>query len=154
MPEPIPSPSVEIFTLPQENCIQLAIDVITMASYKLNGNQQLSTCKAAALYQVPQSTLGNHMKGLCTCPEVHVDQQKLLLAEEEVFVKWVKVLGCQGVPLTHSPLTTHVSEILEKPIGELWAKRFLARHADLKVKEQVLRNAIQRLQPSGCCRVL
>lgn len=127
-------PSVEIFALPQENCIQLAIDAINTAGYKLNGNQQLSTHKAAGLYQVPRSTLGDCMKGLCIHAEVHINQQKLSLAEEEVLVKWAKVLGRWGVPLTHSPLTTYVSEILGKPIGKSWAKRFLARHAGLKVK--------------------
>jgi hypothetical protein len=74
------------------------------------------------------------MKGLRTHAEAHVDQQKLSPAEEEVLVKWAKVLGRRGVPLTHSTLTTYAAEILGKPIGESWAKRFLARHADLKVK--------------------
>ena len=30
----------------------------------------------------------------------HVDQQNLSFAEEVVLVKWVKVMGCRGVPLT------------------------------------------------------
>ncbi|KAF8230967.1 hypothetical protein L208DRAFT_1279339, partial [Tricholoma matsutake] len=55
-------------------------------------------------------------------------------AKEEVLVKWAKVQGCQGIPLTYSTLTKHASEILGKPIGESWPKHFLARHADLKVK--------------------
>ena len=44
------------------------------------------------------------------------------------------MLGHHGVPLTHATLSTHASEILGKPVGESWPKRFLARHADLKVK--------------------
>jgi len=43
-------------------------------------------------------------------------------------------MGCCGVPLTYSTIVTYASEISGKVIGELWPKRFLARHADLKVK--------------------
>ena len=38
------------------------------------------------------------------------------------------------VPLTYSTIVTYASEISGKVIGESWPKRFLARHADLKVK--------------------
>jgi hypothetical protein len=134
MPEPIPPPSIEILALPQEDQIQLAIDAITKAGYKENGNQQLSTRKAANIYQVPCSTLGDRMKGLPARAEAHISQQKLSPAEEEVLVKWAKVLGRRGVPLTHATLATYASEIHGGPIGESWAKRFLARHDDLKVK--------------------
>lgn len=74
------------------------------------------------------------MRGLHTCAEAHVDQQNLSLAEEEVLIKWTKVMGHWGVPLTHSTLAKYASEISGKPIGESWPKRFLARHQDLKVK--------------------
>ena len=74
------------------------------------------------------------MKGLKTCAEVHINQQNLSPAQKEILVKWAKVLGCRGVPLTHSTLATYTSEILGKPVSELWPKRFLARHTDLKVK--------------------
>ena len=74
------------------------------------------------------------MKGLKTHAEVHIDQKNLSPAQEEILVKWAKVLGRCGVPLTHSTLATYASEILGKPVGESWPKRFLARHADLKVK--------------------
>jgi len=67
-------------------------------SYKLNSDQQLSTCKAAGAYCIPHSTLGDHMRGLQTCAQVHVGQQNLSPAEEEVLVKWAKVLGHWGLP--------------------------------------------------------
>jgi len=134
MSEPIPSPSSDILALPQESRIQLAINAITKASSKPTGGQKFSTCDAARIYQVPCSTLGDCMKGLRTRAEAHIDQKNLSPAQEEVLVKWAKVLGCCGVPLTHSTLSTHTSEILGKPVGKSWPKRFLARHTDLKVK--------------------
>lgn len=36
--------------------------------------------------------------------------------------------------ITYSTLITYASEISGKQIGNLWPKRFLARHADLKIK--------------------
>jgi hypothetical protein len=74
MPELILPSSADIFGLPQEDRIQLAIDAVTKASYKPNGSQQLSTHNAASIYQVPRSTLGDRMKGLQTCAEAHICQ--------------------------------------------------------------------------------
>ncbi|KIJ92954.1 hypothetical protein K443DRAFT_125762 [Laccaria amethystina LaAM-08-1] len=118
MPLEPTSPSTDILSLPQEDRIQLAINVITKAGYNTNGDQQLSTQKAADTYLV----------------SAHVDQQNLSTAEEEVLVKWAKVQGRRGIPLTYSTLTKYALEILGKPIGESWPNQFLARHPDLKVK--------------------
>ena len=135
MPEPIPPPSADILALPQESHIQLAIDAITKAGYKpTGGGQQLSTREASCIYQVPCNTLGDRMKGLQTHAETHINQQNLSPAQEEILMKWAKVLGHCGVPLTHSTLATYASEILGKPVSKSWLKRFLARHTDLKVK--------------------
>jgi hypothetical protein len=118
MPEPIPPPSADILALPQESRIQLAIDAIAKAGYKLTGGQQLCTREAACIYQVPRNTLGDCMKGLKTRAEVHIDQQNLSPAQEGILVKWAKMLGRRGVPLTHSTLATYTSETLGKPVGE------------------------------------
>ncbi|KAF8234781.1 DDE-domain-containing protein [Tricholoma matsutake] len=134
MPLEPTSPSTNIISLPQEDQIQLAINAITQAEYKANGDQQLSTQKAADTYLVPHTTLCSHMKGLHTHAEAHVEQQNLSTAEEEVLVKWAKVQGHWGIPLTYSTLTKYASEISGKLIGESWPKQFLAKHPDLKVK--------------------
>lgn len=91
------------------------------------------------------------MKGLQACAEVHIDQQNLSPAQEEVLMKWAKVLGCCEVPLTHSTLVTYASEILGKPVSESWPKRFLARHPNLKVKMMIsLEKCHAKAQSSGC----
>lgn len=137
MSEPSLSISDDILSLPQEDRIQLAIKAITKAGYKPNGDQQLSTRKAAGAYRVPRSTLGDRMRGLQTCAQAHVGQQNLSPAEEEVLVKWAKVLGRRGLPLTYSTLSMYASEISGKAIGDSWPKRFLARHPGLKIKATV-----------------
>ncbi|KAF8227726.1 hypothetical protein L208DRAFT_1020800, partial [Tricholoma matsutake] len=60
--------------------------------------------QAAKIYDVPHSTLADHMKGLPTHVEAHVSQQNLSPADEEVLVKWAKVMGHRGVPLSYSTL--------------------------------------------------
>lgn len=134
MPELTTPLPIHILTLPQEERIQLAITAIRSAGLGANGIQLLSIRQAANMYQVPRSTLGDRMRGLRTRAEAHVKQQNLSLAEEVVLVKWAKVMGRRGVPLTHSTLIKYASEISGKPVGESWPKRFLARHPDLKVK--------------------
>jgi len=103
MSEPIPSLSANILALPQVSHIQLATDAITKAGSKPAGGQQLSTHNAACIYQVPCSTLGDYMKGLQMHAEVHINQQNLSPAQEEVLVKWAKMLGRHRVPFTMQP---------------------------------------------------
>jgi hypothetical protein len=123
MPTP---PSADILALPQEERIQLAIDAIA--------DTGLSMRKAADTYAVPRTTLRSRMNGLRTRAEAHIEQQTLSPAEEDVLVKWAKVQGRRGIPMTYSTLTKYASEISGTLIGESWPKRFLARHKDLKVK--------------------
>ena len=77
MSEPITSPSNDIPALPQEERMQLAISAINAVGKKSNGASDLSVHKAATLYDVPHSTLGDPMKGLPKCAEAHADQQVL-----------------------------------------------------------------------------
>jgi hypothetical protein len=134
MPESYPSPSDDILAKSYEDRIQLAIEAISMAGYKPNGDPQLSIRKAAGAYKISRSTLSNRMNGIRTHAEAHVKQQTLSAAEEEILVDWAKVQGRRGVPLTYSTLSLYASEISGKQIGESWPKRFLARHPDLKIK--------------------
>ena len=101
---------------------------------KANGEPLFSACKAASLYNVPRSTLGDRLKGVPTRAEAHADQRALSAAEEEIIVEWAKVLGRRGVPMTYSTLIKYASEISGRHVGESWPKRFLAWHPDLKVK--------------------
>lgn len=99
------------------------------------------------------------MKGLRTRAEAHVNEQHLSLAEEDILVKWAKVMGHRGVPLTYSTLTKYASEISGKTIGESWPKRFLARHPDLKIKattslEKCRAKALNRTSVEGFYDVL
>ena len=109
--------------------MQLAIKAINNAGYKADGEQFLSTRRAAEMYHVPRSTLGDRMKGLCTRAEAHVSQQTLSPTEEDILVKWTKVMGRHGVTLTYFTLTKYASEISGESIGVSWPKRWCAASA-------------------------
>jgi Tc5 transposase DNA-binding domain len=67
--------------------------------------------------------------------EAHADEQLLTPAQEEILVKWIKVQGHRGVPMTYRSVAHAAGEISGKPVGEVWPKRFRKRHPDLKMKK-------------------
>ena len=106
------------------------------------------------LFRSPRSTLRNCFDGVKT----HVNQQTLTLAEE-VLMKWVKVMGHQGVLLPYSTLAAYASEISGKVIRDSWHKRFLTWHPDLKVKatmslEKCCAKALNRVALEGFYDIL
>jgi hypothetical protein len=70
--------------------------------------------------------------------EAHEDEQLLSVAEEEVLMKWIKVQGQCGVPMTYTTVAQYAGEIAEMAIGGSWLKCFFHHyHPDLKVKMTV-----------------
>lgn len=67
--------------------------------------------------------------------EAHVVEQLLTPAQEEILAKWIKVQGRRGVPMTYASVAQAAAEISGKSVGEVWPKRFLHRHPDLKMKK-------------------
>ena len=125
---------LDLSSLTQEERIQLALKAIAASGMHATGRTKLSTRQAAITFNVPRSTLQDRYNGRKTRHEGHAHEQNLTPAQEEVVVKWVKVLGQRGVPLTQATLRDCASEICGKPIGETWPKRFIARHPDIRVK--------------------
>ena len=67
--------------------------------------------------------------------EAHAQEQLLTAAQEEVLAKWIKIQGRRGVPMTYTSVAHAAGEISGKEVGEVWPKRFLKRHPDLKMKK-------------------
>jgi Tc5 transposase DNA-binding domain len=63
-----------------------------------------------------------------------VHELLLTVGQEEVLVEWIKVMGCQGIPMTTVMIIDHVTDIVGHSVGELWVKHFKAHHPELKVK--------------------
>ena len=120
--------------LTQEVRIRLAIDAVRASGTRSDGQHMLSLRQAAKDFDVPRSTLTGQFNGTHTRKEAHEREQKLQPAQEEVLVKWIKVMGQRGVPLTPGALLDYASEICDGPVGSSWGKRFMARHPELKIK--------------------
>jgi hypothetical protein len=159
MSQSVSPPSADILARPQDKHIELAIAAIIDAGNKADGTPKLSQYKAASIYHVPRSTLGDRMKGVPVRAEAHAHQRTLSAAEEEILVEWAKALGYCGVPMTYATLTKYASEISGKAIGESWPKRFLTRHPNLKVKattglEKCCAKALNRTAVEGFFDIL
>jgi len=124
----------DIQLIPKEDRMQAVIAAIEARGYKSNGDPILSLRSAASIWKVARSTLAARLNGVQSRSEAHSGEQLLTPNQEEILVKWTKVMGRRGIPLTHATLRQYASEISEKPVGESWSKRFLSRHPDLKVK--------------------
>jgi hypothetical protein len=67
--------------------------------------------------------------------EVHVNEQALTEAQEEILTKWIKIQGRRGVPMTYASVGQCAKAILGRHIGEAWPRQFCKRHPDLKMKK-------------------
>jgi hypothetical protein len=114
--------------------MQLALKAIDASGMHPNGRTRLSIRQAATAFNIPRSMLQDRFHGRKTRQEGHAHEQNLMPVQEDLVIKWVKVLGRRGVPVTQATLQDYASEICGKPIGETWPKRFMARHPDIKVK--------------------
>ncbi|KAJ3484616.1 hypothetical protein NLI96_g5517 [Meripilus lineatus] len=125
---PTPNP------LSQEGRILLAIEDILSSGTRPNGKYVLSIRQAAALRQVPRTTLQDRFNGRDTRRESHTKEQKVSPAQEDVLVVWLKIMGRRGIPLTRTTLQEYASEISQVHIGDSWVTRFLRRHPDITVR--------------------
>jgi hypothetical protein len=129
------------------------ITTIQELGMKANGDPYYSVQQAEKDFGILRSSLSLCLKGkwfimrpLCithsllggkSCQEAHVDEQLLTAAQEEVLVKWIKVQGHHGVPMTYASVAQSAAEISGKPVGENWPRWFCEHHPDLKMKKMV-----------------
>lgn len=62
-------------------------------------------------------------------------EQLLTDAQEEILVRWIKIQGRRGIPLTYSSVAQCAGAISGQQVGKQWPKRFCKRHPDLKLKK-------------------
>jgi hypothetical protein len=67
--------------------------------------------------------------------KAHLDEQTLTEAQEEILVKWIKIQGHHGVPMTYASVGQCAKAISGWRIGGSWPKWFCKRHPDLKMKK-------------------
>ena len=143
--------SSDILGKSQEERMQLALATIQGSGTKANGDPNYSIRKAGKDFDIPRTSIARRLKGMLfpccvfvflsfcegskTRQEAHVNEQLLTAAQEEILVKWIKVQGHRGIPLTYATVALYVGEISGQQVGGSWPKRFLKRHPDLKIKK-------------------
>ncbi|KAF8825264.1 hypothetical protein HHX47_DHR7000370 [Lentinula edodes] len=58
-------------------------------------------------------------------------------AQKEILVKWIKVQGHHGVPLSLASVADYASDIVGKAIGKNWLDQFHTRHPELSLKNTI-----------------
>jgi hypothetical protein len=126
--------SLDLDRMGKEQRINCALKALRTSGIKSNGHPCLSIREASRRFNVPHSTLTDRYNGKLTRKDAHEHEQRLSAAQEEVLVEWVKTVGRRGMPLTTSTLRDFASNICQVPVGTSWAKRFIARHPELKIR--------------------
>ncbi|KAF5356505.1 hypothetical protein D9757_014230 [Collybiopsis confluens] len=122
--------SLSLETMPYEERIQAALADIECSAAS---GALLSIRAAANKYEVARSTtLQDRHYGRLNRVDAHAHQQKLTPAQEDILVQWVKEQGRRGVPLSHSAIANHASDIAGIEIGKNWIHNFRKRHQDLR----------------------
>lgn len=117
-----------------ETRMQEALAAVVASGLTPMGRPKLSLRAAAKQYNVPPTTLTGRYNGRTTCANGHIDQQKLTPSQENVLKDWIKVMGVRGVPLTMAAVAEYASSIVEEEVTVNWARKFRARHPDLKAR--------------------
>ena len=115
----------------QEARIILAIEAIRTS-------KKLSRRKAAKIYKVPYATLSDRMNGAISLPERRPANTNLNKLEEQIIVNHILDRDSRGF----SPRQADVEDMANwlrktrraKPVGKLWAHRFVQRRPELKTR--------------------
>jgi hypothetical protein len=116
-------------SIEQEGRILLAISDLK--------NGDISTIhRAAAIYNIPRTSLRNRLNGIQQKGEKHANGLKLSTNEEESLVKWILDLAKRGLPPRPSLVRQMANHLLSQhgnqQVGERWVYRFVNRRTELK----------------------
>jgi hypothetical protein len=113
-------PDLEL--LPREDRIILAIKAI-------ESNVLLSQRRAAAIYNVQESTLCTRRAGKPSQRNISANSSKLLRHEEEVVIQYIRKLDARGFAPTLSYMREMANQLLAArggtQVGEKWARNLV-----------------------------
>ncbi|KAM4055391.1 helix-turn-helix, psq domain-containing protein [Hirsutella rhossiliensis] len=80
-------------SVPREERVLLAVRAYQQGQFK-------STRKAAAAYDVPQSTVSDRLRGVIRRRDAQMNNLKLTATEETALVQWILSMDERGMPPT------------------------------------------------------
>ncbi|KAM4062546.1 DDE superfamily endonuclease [Hirsutella rhossiliensis] len=118
-------------SVPREERVLLAVRAYQQGQFK-------STRKAAAAYDVPQSTVSDRLRGVIRRRDAQMNNLKLTATEETALVQWILSMDERGMPptvaYTRRMANLLLSERGKDPVGENWVRKFVGRHGEIKAK--------------------
>ncbi|KAG9605252.1 hypothetical protein KCU77_g1178, partial [Aureobasidium melanogenum] len=121
----------DVQSLSTESKIQLDLQAIKQ-------DATLSQRRAAELYSVSRSTLGNRLAGTTSRRDCEPNSMKLTKTEETVIVQHILNLDARGFPPRLAAVKAMAESLLAErhrdPVGVNWASSFVKRQPELKVK--------------------
>lgn len=73
---------------------------LNLALQAMKSDATMSQRRAAALYNVPQSTISDQRAGIPSQRDTYPNASKLLKHEEEALIEYIRILDAQGFALT------------------------------------------------------
>ena len=120
---------IDLGLLPRKERIELAIKA-------MRSNANLSQRRAAAVYNVPETTLRRQRAKPASERVISPYRSKLTRQEEEVLVQYIRKLDARGF----APTLAYVREMADQllaargggRVGENWVRRFIQRRSGIK----------------------
>ena len=111
---------------------------VILALRALRTDPLLTVRRAAAIFEVPRSTLGDRCRREASGRVSAIKMTKLTSSEEAVIVRHVLDLDSRGFPPTKALLRDMADKLLEarggEPIGIRWPDNFVKRTPELKTR--------------------
>ena len=111
---------------------------ILMAISAIESRQIRSTNKAAAIYNVPESTLRMRRAGVSSRNDCQANSKKLIDLEEEVIIQYILKLDSRGFSPTLTAVRDMANKLLTEreagQVGKLWPRNFVNRTPRLKTR--------------------
>jgi hypothetical protein len=111
---------------------------ILLALQAIQNNPKLSIRQAAAIYNVPRSTLQTRKLGVPFRRDITPNCRILTILEEEVIIKHVLDLDARAFPPRIADVEAMANSLRATrhapPVGSRWASRFVARRPKLKTR--------------------
>jgi hypothetical protein len=111
---------------------------IILAIEAIRSSKKLSRLKASVIYNVSETTLRERMNGRAPRSNYRPGCQNLDATEEEVLSRYILDLDARGFSPDLAGVEDMANLILAsrggKPVGKLWAHRFVQRRPELKMR--------------------
>src|SRR5205823_10078038 len=108
---------------------------IVLAIQAIQSNAQLSMRSAAKIYDIPESTLRDRLRGRPARRDSKPNSRKLTESEEEALIKYILELDSRAFPPRPSSIKDMANRLLAErdaaTVGTNWVARFVKRRPEL-----------------------